>query len=190
MISQAKNIDLGSIARLHRKVLPHTLNSQIGFDYLLSLYRETLINPGNRLLVDKNGRQISGFIYTTRDFQMINDSVRYKPAIVKKILLYLLLHPRKIFCLIHRIKFSKYIEKNISGVKTWILTLGVDRRHRHKGLAGRLVRKTFRYYRLEGISEIYTDTEKANTAADSFYRSLGFKNIFEFNGNLVYKKHL
>ncbi|KAG2006026.1 hypothetical protein CC2G_002381 [Coprinopsis cinerea AmutBmut pab1-1] len=61
--------------------------------------------------------------------------------------------------------------------------LSVDKKWRKRGIASSLVRNSIEAMKLDGVSEIYLETEYDNHAALSLYESLGFireKRLYRF----------
>ncbi len=60
------------------------------------------------------------------------------------------------------------------GYRSWIVSLGVTRDRRGRGLGRRLMLEVLRRLRTEGVREVRLTVEPANAAAIMLYRSLGF----------------
>lgn len=56
----------------------------------------------------------------------------------------------------------------------WIATLGVNPRHMGQGVGAELAREVFRYYKAEGIHNVYTSVRWDSTDLLSFFKTLGF----------------
>ena len=56
----------------------------------------------------------------------------------------------------------------------WIATLGVNPRHMVQGVGAELAREVFRYYKAEGIHNVYTSVRWDSTDLLSFFKTLGF----------------
>jgi ribosomal protein S18 acetylase RimI-like enzyme len=57
----------------------------------------------------------------------------------------------------------------------WIATLGVDPRHMGGGVGGRLAEESFKFYKSQGISRVYTSVRWDSTDLLSFFRTLDFE---------------
>ncbi|MFR9799596.1 GNAT family N-acetyltransferase [Streptomyces sp. MS06] len=60
------------------------------------------------------------------------------------------------------------------GYVAWVVSLGVTRDLRGRGLGRRLMAEVLRQLRAEGVHEVRLTVEPANDAAVTLYRSLGF----------------
>ena len=60
------------------------------------------------------------------------------------------------------------------GYRSWIVSLGVTRDQRGRGLGRRLMLEVLRRLRAENVREVRLTVEPANAAAIMLYRSLGF----------------
>ncbi|MGW3492244.1 GNAT family N-acetyltransferase [Streptomyces sp. NPDC001020] len=60
------------------------------------------------------------------------------------------------------------------GYRSWIVSLGVTRDQRGRGLGRRLMLEVLRRLRAEGVREARLTVEPTNDAAITLYRSLGF----------------
>jgi ribosomal protein S18 acetylase RimI-like enzyme len=60
------------------------------------------------------------------------------------------------------------------GYRSWIVSLGVTRDQRGRGLGRRLMLEVLRRLRAEAVREVRLTVEPANAAAIMLYRSLGF----------------
>ncbi|OIJ90929.1 GNAT family N-acetyltransferase [Streptomyces colonosanans] len=60
------------------------------------------------------------------------------------------------------------------GYRSWIVSLGVTRDQRGRGLGRRLMLEVLRRLRAEGVREARLTVEPTNAAAIALYRSLGF----------------
>jgi ribosomal protein S18 acetylase RimI-like enzyme len=56
----------------------------------------------------------------------------------------------------------------------WIATLGVDPQFMGQGLGAQLAREVFKFYRAEGIHNVYTSVRWDSTDLLSFFKTLGF----------------
>lgn len=60
------------------------------------------------------------------------------------------------------------------GYRSWVVSLGVTRDQRGRGLGRRLMLEVLRRLRADGVREVRLTVEPANAAAIMLYRSLGF----------------
>ena len=56
----------------------------------------------------------------------------------------------------------------------WIATLGVNPQYMGQGIGGQLAREVFKFYRDEGIHNVYTSVRWDSTDLLSFFKTLGF----------------
>jgi ribosomal protein S18 acetylase RimI-like enzyme len=57
----------------------------------------------------------------------------------------------------------------------WIATLGVDPRHMGQGVGGRLAEESFKFYKAQGITRVYTSVRWDSTDLLSFFGKLNFE---------------
>lgn len=57
----------------------------------------------------------------------------------------------------------------------WIATLGVDPRHMGQGLGARLAEESFKFYKAQGITRVYTSVRWDSTDLLSFFGTLNFE---------------
>jgi ribosomal protein S18 acetylase RimI-like enzyme len=56
----------------------------------------------------------------------------------------------------------------------WIATLGINPENMGQGIGGKLAEEVFKYYRAEGIHNVYTSVRWDSTDLLSFFKTLGF----------------
>jgi ribosomal protein S18 acetylase RimI-like enzyme len=56
----------------------------------------------------------------------------------------------------------------------WIATLGVDPKHMGQGIGENMAKEILKFYRAEGISNVYTSVRWDSTDLLSFFKTLGF----------------
>lgn len=56
----------------------------------------------------------------------------------------------------------------------WIATLGVDPKYMGQGLGARIAEEIFKFYKVEGIKNVYTSVRWDSTDLLSFFKTLGF----------------
>jgi ribosomal protein S18 acetylase RimI-like enzyme len=56
----------------------------------------------------------------------------------------------------------------------WIATLGIHPKYMGQGIGGKLAEEVFRFYRTEGIQNVYTSVRWDSTDLLSFFKTLGF----------------
>jgi ribosomal protein S18 acetylase RimI-like enzyme len=56
----------------------------------------------------------------------------------------------------------------------WIATLGVDPKYMGQGIGASLAEEIFKYYRAQGIENVYTSVRWDSTDMLSFFKTLGF----------------
>ncbi|MDA8306638.1 MAG: GNAT family N-acetyltransferase [Deltaproteobacteria bacterium] len=57
----------------------------------------------------------------------------------------------------------------------WIATLGVDPRHMGGGVGARLAEESFKFYKAQGITRVYTSVRWDSTDLLSFFMTLNFE---------------
>ena len=56
----------------------------------------------------------------------------------------------------------------------WIATLGINPTYMGQGIGGKLAEEVFKFYRTEGIQNVYTSVRWDSTDLLSFFKTLGF----------------
>ena len=188
MTSPSKKSDLKQVVSLHQKVLPHTLNSQIGPRFLTHLYQNIFNNDFSQLLLKKQNNTIIGFLSTTEDLHLLDKIIQSQSGIRIQILAHLVTHPHHSLNLLKKVLFSRFLKRNFPGKRAWILTLGVHPKFKRHGVGKTLIQQIVTDYRNKGIEVIYVDTEIGNHHAINFYHALSFTSIDRYLGNLILKK--
>jgi ribosomal protein S18 acetylase RimI-like enzyme len=190
MISEARPKNLNNIAAIHRAVLKHTFTSQVGESFIAKLYGFLIKdNSTSKVLVVMESGVVEGFISLTKDRTTTNERTMNLLGISDKLhlLLFVLLHPQTINGLYSKIRLDQYIEKKYKNKYPSILTLGVFEKCQGRGIGRTLVLKANKYFKDEGFSKYYVDTD-INNGAVKFYLKLGFKPLTTISGNVILEK--
>jgi len=135
---------------------------------------------------------VEGFISLTQNRSEINNRVNQFLGFAEKLrlTLFVLLHPRTINELYNKIRLDHYIAKNYKDTYPSILTLGVSPKSQGRGIGRTLILRADKYFKEQGLSEYFVDTELENKGAIQFYLKLGFRPIATIAGNIILEKNI
>lgn len=189
MLARAKITDLEEIVRIHRDVLPDTLNVKVGPKFLFSLYRVLLEDQKSVVWVYKERTKIIAFASISEDLKNINAKIISNIGLsnIIRVFFYFIFHPKDIKELLSRRKFSSYLENRFGNPYPIILTIGVDPKTQSKGIGSKLISNITKYFSSKGIFTFYVDTVTTNKGAISFYKKNGFIDQGNFDNNNILK---
>lgn len=188
MIQRLTESTIGSVVELHRRVLGHTLNAQIGSDFLRRLYVATNSSIDNGfcyIFMDEN--RVLGFISFCLDHARLETEIMGSLRFKEKAMIFrsLLCRPWLLPVLLRQQLFSKYVGRHYSQPYATILTLGVSPDAQGRGIGRKLVDVAREAVRRRGAEELFVDTEETNVQAALFYRNYGFQQVAAKYGNIV-----
>lgn len=193
MISEAKQENLSRIAVIHQAVLKTTFTSQVGKLFISRLYKFLLDNePLSEVFIAEKAVEVEGFISLTQNRLEINNRVNQFLGFAEKLrlTLFVLLHPRTINELYNKIRFDCYIAKNYKDTYPSILTLGVSPKYQGRGIGRTLILRADKYFKEQGFSKYFVDTEMGNKSAVQFYLKLGFRPVTTISRNIILEKNI
>jgi ribosomal protein S18 acetylase RimI-like enzyme len=165
----------------------------VGKSFIAKLY-ELLISdePLSKVFIVKKAGVVEGFISITRSRLAINNRVNQFLGFTGKLRLslFVLLHPRIIKELFNKIMLDNYIAKNYRDSYPSILTLGVSPKYQGKGIGRTLILRSDKYFKEQGLSKYFVDTEMKNKSAVQFYLELGFRPATTISGNIILEKNI
>lgn len=191
MIRVCNTKEIQEIIALHQQVLGHTLNAQLGSEWLVYLYEQTLKASRNGFIyVFIEQGNILGFISGCINHAELNKQIMDNLRLSQKfkIICFFLRHPFKLLKFFQNIKFSSYLEKKYPAPYSTILTLGVDPNQQKKGIGRELITAVLQHLQAENIKDVYVDTERNNFRAQNFYLKVGFKKVAEKLDNVIFRK--
>jgi len=189
MILEAKTKHLNKIVLLHRQVLGNTSSSKFGFEFVRNLYKTLIDSDQNsKTWIIYSNNKVLGFVSvsskikkTTRNAKSMTSLDLYLHALIT-----LIKDPMELFNFIDRIIFDHHI-MNKYGDYPSILTIGVSPKLQGKGYGRKMINLITRYFKEQGFNSYFVDTASSNINARKFYRSCGFKEIYESNRNVLLK---
>ena len=190
MIQRLTDATAELVVELHKKVLGHTLNAQMGSGFLRRLYVATNNSTDNGfcyIFMDEN--RVLGFISFCLDHARLETEIMGSLRFKEKAMIFrsLLCRPWLLPALLRQQLFSKYVGRHYSQPYTTILTLGVSPDAHWRGIGRQLVDAARETVRRRGAGELFVDTEETNTQAALFYRKYGFRQVAVKYGNIVLK---
>lgn len=173
------------VVRLHQKVLGDTLNAQVGFWFLVYLYRTLLAYPQlATILVAQEDNHIIGFISVTKDYARLSTILMTQLSIRQKliVIVFLFTHPKLLLEFNKQRSFGQYIQQHLPSPLPYVLTLGVDLNQQGKGVGRLLMDAVVAHH-----PTLYLDTKTNNTSALRFYERYGFQELDRRFGNVMLK---
>jgi GNAT superfamily N-acetyltransferase len=192
MILKASLKHLKQVATLHHQVLDDTINSQIGKDHLLQLYKGISAYKGSTTWVFLKKEQVIGFASMASSYREFNQSLSHLLGWKSylRVATRLLTYWSDIVEIIDRIRFSNYLEKRYPKRSPWILSIGVSPSYQRKGIGQKLLKTIIIYCKQKKLNAIYVDTKTINKKAIGFYEKNGFEQIDQYLGNSILQKKI
>jgi ribosomal protein S18 acetylase RimI-like enzyme len=179
MIRIAKTSDAYSVAKIHQRTLTKSFLSNLGLDFLESLYKFLLSKELVIVYEDANG--ISGFVsYSSNSSGMMSKFLITCPACIIKLFGILITSPGKAQRFIETFKapFKSKTAKSSKGIITLpsaeLLSISVDTDCQAKGVGGQLLQALEDYLKQKGITQYKVIAGVELESANSFYAKNGF----------------
>lgn len=190
-LKRISKTEVQQVVTLHSSCLPETTSSKLGPEYLNQLYLQLLSSPlHHELLGISDNNSIVGVITITNDLDFTISQI--SPSILgsqMKLLVLSILRGRiSLFSLAQRFLFEKMMLSKLPRPHSFIMTLFVHPSYRRKGIARKLMNAAITWSKEQKRDVLIVDTEITNTAAQHFYRELGFRTMKEMLGSTVLTK--
>lgn len=185
--------DIREVSRLHKRNL-ESPGSKIGYSYLANLY-EVLLSDSKRnvCLVAQEGNEIIGSVSATVDLPATNEQLSRRLVslkVIMAVIVAILSRRLSMFELLARFRFERKVISKFGKRFGMVMTLFVDKPLRRQRVGEKLLGKLFEEMSAQGLSKIYTDTDKVNTSAIAFYKKQGFEVKEEILDSVVMEKKL
>ena len=175
------------LAKLHRSLIPYSINSLLGEKYLTRVYRKNITNECifGFIAIDESSGQILAFITFAEDLKKIKLNTIH--CFTLNVIIQFIKNMVNINFwisfkdLIALGKFHRYIEKN------YLYILGWGALGNTSGVASHLF-SLMASHAKENNLEIWLDVRKINSKVVETYKKLGFTPVGETAASVVFKK--
>ncbi len=184
--------DVPLVARAHQRVLPDTLNSRLGIDFLENLYHGLLSDPHARCWAAWSGNRLLGFLSGTLQLHETSQHlVRQTPPAMKAWAgLRIMLRPAHLRAFISHKIYCAHCRKRYGSPFPLILTIGVIPEAQGVGVGRLLIEQADAFYLQSGLARYYVDTLKRNQGAVDFYVKTGFLTRETIDGSVLFYREL
>lgn len=179
--------DAADISKLHILALPTTI-ARIGKPYLQDLYKAL---SADVVLVAVNHGTIIGCISATKDLagtQRRLSRILFKPSNAWSIIRAVAIGRVRFKELVQRASFERALAHSFPHPYATILTFFVDPKHQHRGVGTQLLRAVENKF--APGTNLFVDTQTANTNARTWYASHGFRVVKTIADNEISVKRL
>jgi len=183
---------LEAVVSVHQSVLGYSLNSRLGKEHLMLLYRTMSKSPDSFVAVALCDSRPIGFVSGTLNIESVKTLfVRSAPlthwlAIAAR----LLIHPGLLLNWMRGSEIDKPVFLQGAPVEPILTTIGIDEHFQGHGVGKKLICELEDFFIRNKVSAYRLDTLKSNNNARQFYIALGFLQITERADSVIFVKSL